>query len=55
LGGCVPAAAILILLDDVGHVNDTSHAVIMPYGMTHSMTHSMIHSMARSSTNRGSA
>jgi hypothetical protein len=24
LGGCVPAA-VLILLDDVGHVNDTSH------------------------------
>ena len=25
LGGCVPAVAVLILLDDVGHVNDTSH------------------------------
>jgi hypothetical protein len=29
LGGCIPAAAVLILLDDVGHVNDTSHSSIM--------------------------
>jgi hypothetical protein len=29
LGGCVPAGAVLILLDDVGHVNDTSHSSIM--------------------------
>jgi hypothetical protein len=26
LGGCIPADAVLILLDDVGHVNDTSHS-----------------------------
>jgi hypothetical protein len=25
LGGCVPAAAILILIDGVGHVNDSCH------------------------------
>jgi hypothetical protein len=27
MGGCVPAAAVLVLLDDVGHVNDTSHNI----------------------------
>jgi hypothetical protein len=29
LGGCVPAAAVLILIDGVGHVNDTGHGFIM--------------------------
>jgi hypothetical protein len=30
VGGRIPAGAVFILLDDVGHVNDTSHAFIMP-------------------------
>ena len=27
LGGCIPAAAVLILIDGVGHVNDSSHNI----------------------------
>jgi len=29
VGGRIPASAVLFLLDDVGHVNDTSHTVSM--------------------------
>jgi hypothetical protein len=29
LGGCIPAATVLVLLDDVGHMNDTSHPASM--------------------------
>ncbi len=30
VGGSVPAGAVFILLDDVGHVNDTSHRFSIP-------------------------
>ena len=32
MGGCIPVAAVLILLDDVRHVNDMSHN--LEYGMS---------------------
>jgi hypothetical protein len=35
VGGSVPAGAVLILLDDVGHVNDTSHVFIMTCSSDH--------------------
>jgi hypothetical protein len=31
LGGGAPTVAVFVLLDDVGHVNDTSH--VTEYGM----------------------
>ena len=34
LGGCIPAAAVLVLLDDVGHVYDSGHALIMHHRET---------------------